>query len=135
MAQSIKPRFFYLSVALLLGLSAISYASQKKAGQSSENRPAKHKGQAGTIPVTAASPKARELYEQGMQDYENLYLERCNERWRAAVKEDPTIALAWAWIAFNSRNPTEMKEARSHAKALLTEITPGEQFMVQWIVK
>jgi tetratricopeptide (TPR) repeat protein len=86
------------------------------------------------MPVTG-SPKALELYEKGMHDYEYLYLERCNEDWRAAVKEDPNMALAWAWIAFNSRDPQEIKEARDHAKALIPRITPGEQLMVQWIVK
>jgi len=69
-----------------------------------------------------------------MQDYENLYLERCNEDWRAAVKEDPNLAVAWAWIAFNSGNPEEVNAARAKAKALVPKLTPGEQLMVSWIV-
>ena len=68
------------------------------------------------LPVTTSSAKARELYEKGMADYENLYLERCNDDWRAAVKEDPGLALAWAWIAFNSSNPQEISAARAKAK-------------------
>jgi len=47
------------------------------------------KGETTALPVTTTSAKARELYEKGMADYENLYLERCNDDWRAAVKEDP----------------------------------------------
>ena len=70
-----------------------------------------------------------------MQDYENLYLERCNDDWRAAVKEDPKLALAWAWIAFNSSNPQEVSDARAKAKALAPQLTPGEQLMIEWIVK
>src|SRR5580693_171029 len=70
------------------------------------------KGESAALPVTTSSAKARELYEKGMADYENLYLERCNEDWRAAVKEDPSVAVAWAWIAFNSRNPAEVSDAR-----------------------
>ncbi len=93
------------------------------------------KGQPSTLPVTTSSPKARELYEKGMQDYENLYLERCNEDWRAAVKEDPNLAVAWAWIAFNSGNPQEVSEARAKAKVLAPKLTPGEQLMVAWIAK
>src|SRR5271165_1944375 len=50
------------------------------------------KGESGSMPITTSSAKARELYEKGMADYENLYLERCNEEWRAAVKEDPNLA-------------------------------------------
>jgi tetratricopeptide (TPR) repeat protein len=93
------------------------------------------KGESTTLPVTTSSPKALELYRKGMEDYENLYLERCNEDWRAAVKEDPNLAVAWAWIAFNSSNPEEVSAARAKANELLHKLTPGEQLMVAWISK
>jgi tetratricopeptide (TPR) repeat protein len=93
------------------------------------------RGSTVSLPVTTSSAKARELYEKGMQDYENLYLERCNDDWRAAVQEDPNLALAWAWIAFNSSNPHEVSDAREKAKALAPKFTPGEQLMIEWIVK
>jgi tetratricopeptide (TPR) repeat protein len=92
-------------------------------------------GDSVSLPVTTSSPQARALYEKGMQDYENLYLERCNDDWRAAVKADPDLALAWAWIAFNSTDPKEVTAAREKAKALAPKLTPGEQLMVAWIVK
>jgi tetratricopeptide (TPR) repeat protein len=85
--------------------------------------------------VTTSSAKARELWAKGVTDYENLYLERCNDDWRAAVKEDPSLAVAWAWIAFNSSNPQEISDARAKAKALVPKLTAGEQLMVGWIVK
>ena len=88
-----------------------------------------------SMPVTTSSAEARSLYEKGMQDYENLYLERCNDDWRAAVKADPNFAVAWAWIAFNGSNPTEMSAAREKAKALAPKLTPGEQLMIEWIAK
>lgn len=93
------------------------------------------KVESGTLLVTTSSAKARELYEKGMADYENLYLERCSDDWRAAVKEDPTLAVAWAWIAFNSGNPEEVSTARAKAKELAPKLTPGEQLMIAWIVK
>ena len=98
---------------------------------------AHHVKQAATtsMPVTSSSAPARALYEKGMQDYENLYLERCNDDWRAAVKADPNLAVAWAWIAFNSSNPQEVSAAREKAKALAPKVTQGEQLMVSWIVK
>jgi tetratricopeptide (TPR) repeat protein len=92
-------------------------------------------GKSATLPITTSSAKARELYIKGMEDYENLYLERCNDEWRAAVIEDPNFAIAWAWIAFNSGNPQEVSEARNHAKDLAPKTTPGEQLMVAWVVK
>src|SRR6202167_1903535 len=88
-----------------------------------------------SMPVTTSSAEARSLYEKGMQDYENLYLERCNDDWRAAVKADPNFAVAWAWIAFNGSNPTEMSAAREKAKGLAPKLTPGEQLMIEWIAK
>jgi len=90
---------------------------------------------AASMPVTTSSAEARSLYEKGMQDYENLYLERCNDDWRAAVKADPNLAVAWAWIAFNSSNPQEVNASREKAKALAPKLTPGEQSMVEWIAK
>ena len=113
----------YSVFVLALCLAAPLYAHHVKKGESS------------TMPLTTSSPKARELYEKGIADYENLYLERCNEDWRAAVKEDSNLALAWAWIAFNSSNPQEVSDARAKAKALAPKTTPGEQLMVAWISK
>jgi len=88
-----------------------------------------------SMPVTTSSAEARSLYEKGMQDYENLYLERCNDDWRGAVKADPNLAVAWAWIAFNSSNPEEASAAREKAKTLSSKLTPGEQLMIAWIAK
>ena len=85
------------------------------------------------MPVTTSSAKARDLYERAMTDYENLYLERANIGWRAAAEADPNFALAYAWIAFNSRSPSEAAAAREKAKSLVAKASPGEQFMVQWI--
>ena len=114
--------------ALLVCLACSSLVCARDKADKSSKKPV-----AGSMPLTAASDKARDLYRKGMEDYENLYLERCNEDWRAAVKEDPSLALAWAWIAFNSRNPAEVSAAREKAKALLPQVTPGEQLMIQWI--
>jgi tetratricopeptide (TPR) repeat protein len=98
---------------------------------------AHHLKQAATtsLPVTTSSRQALALYEKGMQDYENLYLERCNDDWRAAVKADPDLALAWVWIAFNSTDPKEVSAAREKANTLAPKLTPGEQLMIAWIAK
>ena len=87
-----------------------------------------------TLQVTTSSAKARELYERAMADYENFYLERANVGWRAATESDPNFALAYAWLAFNSRDPEESHAARIKAKALSSKVTTGELLMIQWIV-
>jgi len=111
------------ALVLALGLSAPLYAHHLKRGATI------------ALPVTTQSSQARELYKKGMADYENLYLERCNDDWRAAVKADPTLAVAWAWIAFNSSSPQEVSDARAKAKEFAPKATPGEQLMVAWISK
>jgi len=113
----------YAVFALGLSLTAPVYAHHLEKGASTY------------LPVTTASAKARGLYAKGMADYENLYLERCNDEWREAVKEDPKLAVAWVWIAFNSGNPQEVSEARAKAKELAPKSTPGEQLMVAWVSK
>ena len=121
----VKARSIKIGAVLVLGLCLVAplYAHHLK------------KGETTNLPVTTTSPKALELYQKGMADYENLYLERCNDDWRAAVKEDPNLAVAWAWIAFNSGSPQEVSQARAKAKELATKVTPGENLMVAWISK
>jgi tetratricopeptide (TPR) repeat protein len=120
-----RSAFAKINVVLALGLclAAPLYAHHLKQGTTTY------------MPITTTSAKARELYVKGMQDYENLYLERCNDEWREAVKEDPNLAVAWTWIAFNSGNPQEVSAARAKAKALTEKISPGEQLMVAWVSK
>ena len=89
-------------------------------------------GKTKLMPVTA-SLRARRRYETAMADYENLHLERANQGWRAAVKADPNFALAYAWIAFNSRNPAEATAARKKATLLAAKATPGEKLEISWI--
>ena len=86
-----------------------------------------------TMPVTTVSPKARELFDRALTDYENLYLERANIGWRAAVEADPNFALAYVFIAYNSTDPAEASAAREKAKQLAAKTTPGERLLIQWI--
>ncbi len=65
-----RPVAFVLAIGLALTVSA--RASEK----SSPDKSTKPKAMSGSMPVTASSAKARELYQKGMEDYENLYLER-----------------------------------------------------------
>src|SRR5258708_36849852 len=86
-----------------------------------------------TMEVTTSSAKARELYERGMSDYESYYLERANVGWRAAIEADPNLALAQAWLSFNSQNPAEAQAAREKAMALEAKVSSGERLMIEWL--
>ena len=85
------------------------------------------------MPVTTSSPKARELFGRALTDYENLYLERANIGWRAAVQADPNFALAYVFIAYNSNDPAEANAAREKATLLAVKASPGERLLIQWI--
>jgi tetratricopeptide (TPR) repeat protein len=85
------------------------------------------------MPVTTSSPKARELFEHALTDYENLYLEQANIGWRAAIHADPNFALAYLFIAYNSSDPVEANAAQEKAKTLAAKASPGERLLIQWI--
>src|SRR5277367_3504836 len=74
-----------------------------------------------SLPVTTSSSEARDLYQKGMADLENLYVERSLDDWRAAAKLDPNFGLAWVWIAFESGNPEEATSAREKAKSVASK--------------
>jgi tetratricopeptide (TPR) repeat protein len=85
------------------------------------------------MPITTSSPKARELFQRALIDYENLYLERANIGWRAAVQADPNFALAYVFIAYNSTDPAEAHTAQEKARLLAGKASPGERLLIQWI--
>jgi tetratricopeptide (TPR) repeat protein len=85
------------------------------------------------MPLTTSSVKARDLYQRALQDFELLYLERASIGWRAATKEDPQFAAAFAMLAMNSRDPEEIRSARERAKELSAKASPGEKLLIKWV--
>ncbi|MCU1297080.1 MAG: tetratricopeptide repeat protein [Acidobacteriaceae bacterium] len=87
-----------------------------------------------TMPITTSSAVARYSFEKGMAAFLNAHIAEATDNWRSAAKEDPSFALAHAWIAFNTGIPAEENEERTRAKALEANVTPGERLMIRWIV-
>jgi tetratricopeptide (TPR) repeat protein len=85
------------------------------------------------MPLTTSSVKAKDLYQRALHDYELLYLERAQIGWRAATKEDPQFAAAFAMLAMNSRDPEEVRSARERAKELAGKVSPAEKLMIKWV--
>jgi tetratricopeptide (TPR) repeat protein len=85
------------------------------------------------MPLTTSSVKARDLYQRAILDNELLYVERAMIGWRAAAKEDPQFAAAFAMLALNSRDPEEVSTSRERAKELSAKASPGEKLMIRWI--
>jgi tetratricopeptide (TPR) repeat protein len=86
-----------------------------------------------TMPVTTASPKARDLYQRAVENSENLYIDRAMLGWKAAVNEDPNFALAYAMLARYGRDPVEVRACRERAKELAPNASAGEQLLINWI--
>jgi tetratricopeptide (TPR) repeat protein len=86
------------------------------------------------MPLTTSSVKARDLYVRAVLDSELLYGERAMIGWRAAAKEDPQFASAFAMLALNSRDPEEVRASREQAKLFSPKASPGEKMMIRWIV-
>ena len=131
-----------------LGLS-LAHEKQEAADQSAHSRQAQSGAKTGassgagkanktksrpikSMTVTTSSAKAKDLYQRAVQDYELLYLERSLIGFRAAAKEDPQFAAAFAMVAFNTRDPEETRTAREQARTLAAKASPGEKLMIQW---
>ncbi len=118
-------------ICLLAGQLAVAHEGHESAAKKAKGRgkslPVK------SMPLTTKSVKARDLYQRALQDYELLYLGRATIGWRAAAKEDPQFAVAFAMVAMNSRDPEGARSAREQAKELAAKASPGEKLMIRWI--
>ncbi len=112
---------------LALSLCMVASASAKTKKTNPPRKPA-------TLPVTTSSQAARQYFENGMLNYENLRLEDALKDWRGSAKLDPKFVLAHAWIFFTTTDPAEENSERARAKASMSRATPDEQLMVRWMV-
>jgi tetratricopeptide (TPR) repeat protein len=126
-----------LAAICLLVSSAVAHEDHKPVAKAGKTAKGAAKGKAAPIksmPLTTASVKARDLYQRAILDNELLYVERAMIGWRAAAKEDPQFAAAFAMLALSGRDPEEVRSSRERAKELATKVSPGEKMMIHWIV-
>lgn len=87
-----------------------------------------------TIPVTTKSAEARQDYQTGMLDYEDLLLvDEGINYFRAAVKADPQFALAHAMLAFTTFDPVESHKHRVLARQYINNASPDERLQIRWL--
>jgi tetratricopeptide (TPR) repeat protein len=96
-------------------------------------KPAHRAARAATMPLTTSSVKALDLYKRAVEDSDNLHLDRALAGWRAAAKQDPKFAMAFAMLAFESRDPVEVRACRGRAKKLAAGASAGEKLLIRWI--
>jgi tetratricopeptide (TPR) repeat protein len=113
-------------ICLLLAACAAT-GTLARSGNASRN------GSAGKLPITTASPAAAHYFESGMVRYENHRWNLALEDWNNAVKLDPNFAQAYVWICFTTADPAEEARDRAKAKAVMNEVSPGEQLLIRWM--
>ena len=86
------------------------------------------------IPVTTKSADARNDYQAGMRDFEDLLLiDKGIGELRDAVKADPHFALAHAMLAFATFDPSEAQKHRALAKQFMAGATADERLQIRWL--
>jgi len=88
---------------------------------------------AAKLPVTTSSPAAARYFESAMVHYENHRWNLALNDWNEAIKADPNFAQAYVWICFTTGDPAEESRDREKAKALIAQVTPGEQLLIRWM--
>ena|SRR5215469_7352803 len=87
-----------------------------------------------TLAVTTKSDAAREDYEMGMKDREDLlYIEQGTDYMRLAVKADPHFALAHAALAYFTTDPVEEKRELELSVKNLSHASPDERLLIKWL--
>ena len=122
-----------LPIAFLLAALAVSATAQTKTKATSVSTP-KAAAKTSNVEITTTSDAARKTYDEATVLAENLRTSEALEKYRAAVKQDPNLALAWAQIARVTKDPKEEAGARLKAKSLMAKVSPGEALVVKWVV-
>lgn len=104
------------------------------AGASAMSGRGANEGPALKLPVTTTSQAAARYFESGMVHYENHRWNFALRDWNEAIKLDPNFAQAYVWVCFTTTDPAEEARDRAKAKALVKEVTPGEQLLIHWMV-
>jgi tetratricopeptide (TPR) repeat protein len=87
-----------------------------------------------TVPVTTKSERAREEFELGMKQREDLlYTEQGLDSIREAVKADPHFALAHAAIAYFTDDPAEEKRERALSIREIGNASHDERLLIRWM--
>lgn len=122
-----------LSIAIMLAASLAS-SSIAQTKTKSARPAAKAAAKTPNVEITTSSDAARKAYDEATVLAENLRTTEALEKYRAAVRQDPNLALAWAQIARVTKDPKEEAAARLKAKSLVAKVSPGEALVVKWVI-
>jgi tetratricopeptide (TPR) repeat protein len=122
--------YFWLRTAaiviLMTGASGIATRAQSPKLTSA--------GKSQTVPVTTKSDRARDEFELGMKQREDLlYTDQGLDSIRSAVKADPHFALAHAAIAYFTTDPAEEKRERALSIHEIGNASHDERLLIRWM--
>jgi tetratricopeptide (TPR) repeat protein len=86
-----------------------------------------------TLPLSTHSAPARQHFEKGMSNLENLRTDEALDEWRKAAAADPNFALAHMMTSSETRDPSEKRVERDRAKQLAARTTAGERLLITWL--
>jgi tetratricopeptide (TPR) repeat protein len=116
-----------ITIALLCGGAGIAAYAASNHERTNAPTPA-------TLAVTTKSDAAREAYEMGMKDREDLlYIEQGLDYFRLAVKADPHFALGHSALAYFTTDPNEEKRELELAAKNLSHASPDEKLLIRWL--
>jgi tetratricopeptide (TPR) repeat protein len=77
---------------------------------------------ASLMPITTNSELALKFYETGIEEFDQVKLERAYHDFELAVKEDPDFFMAYFWMYFlSSRSPKKVAELALQSEAKLND--------------
>jgi tetratricopeptide (TPR) repeat protein len=118
----------------LLAAGFFSLPAVAPAQHSAAKKPALPKPASQDVPITTSSSEAREDYDMGMWQREDLlYTEDGVEFFRQAVKVDPHFALGHAALAYFTTDPKESRNERRLARTYMLSVTPDERLLIRWM--
>jgi tetratricopeptide (TPR) repeat protein len=127
--RTLQAALLSLLAAAFVGLPAVAPAQHSTAKKSALAAPTSEK-----VPVTTSSSEAREDYDLGMMNREDLlYIEDGVDFMREAVKKDPHFALGHAALAYFSTDPKESRNERRLARTFMVSVTPDERLLIRWM--
>ena len=105
-----------LAFTILMGLGAVASAKEMPSEK---------------VPVTTASPDARDLYMKAQDLADKLRGTDAHELYAKAVAKDPSFALAYLGMANTSGTAKEFFDSLGKAVALEDKVSPGEKLLIQ----
>lgn len=130
-----NPYRIALFAIFIAGAPAAQAQTQPPVHAEVRDTSAKPAAPATMVPVTTSSPDARQDYEMGMVQREDLlFMDKGLDYFRKAVKADPRFAVGHAALAYFTVDAVEEHREEALAKQNLAHASPDEKQLIRWML-